>query len=118
MKFSLLLSGCLSFLSLGIVAVPAGTTLDLTAIDSRISPGNDFYQYANGFWLARNPIPPEFSIWGGFVELAERNRAILHEILENTAQPQSLAKEEPGSIQQKLGDFYASDRKSTRLNSS
>jgi predicted metalloendopeptidase len=108
MKFSLLLSGGLSFLALGIVAVSAATTLDLTAIDSRISPGDDFYQYANGGWLAKNPIPPEFSIWGGFVQLEERNRAILHEILEKTAQPDSPEKVEPGSIRQKLGDFYAS----------
>jgi putative endopeptidase len=40
--------------------------------------------------------------------LAERNRGILHEILEKAAQADSLAKAEPGSIQQKLGDFYVS----------
>jgi putative endopeptidase len=116
MKFSLLLSGSLSFFALGVVALSAGTTLDLAAIDSRISPGDDFYQYANGAWLAKNPIPPEFSIWGGFVQLAERNRAILHEILEKTAHADSLAKAEPGSIRQKLGDFYASGMDEASIN--
>jgi len=110
MKPSLLLSGILFVFAIcfGAIAVAPGPTLDLSSIESGVSPSDDFYQHANGGWLARNPIPPEFSIWGGFAELAERNRAILHEILEKTAQADSLAKAEPGSIQQKLGDFYAS----------
>src|SRR5262249_20723539 len=116
MKFSLLFSGALSFLTLGFVAVSAGTTLDLAAIDSQISPGDDFYQYANGGWLAKNPIPPEFSIWGGFVQLAERNRGILREILEKAARPDSLEKAEPGGLEQKLGDFYASGMDEVAIN--
>ena len=100
----------------GVVPEVLGPTLDLSSIEARVSPGDDFYQYANGAWLARNPIPPEFSIWGGFVELAERNRAILREILEKTAQADSLAKAEPGSIQQKLGDFYASGMDEATVN--
>jgi len=116
MKFSLLLPGSLFFYALGLSTVSAGTTLDLTAIDSRVSPGDDFYQYANGGWIAKNPIPPEFSIWGGFVQLEERNRAILHEILEKTAQRDSLQMAEPGRIQQKLGDFYASGMDEVAVN--
>src|SRR6516162_14369 len=118
MKPSLLLSGILSVFAIcfGAVAVVPGLTLDLSSIEAGVSPGDDFYQYANGAWLARNPIPPEFSIWGGFVELAERNRAILREILEKTAQTDSLAKAEPGSIQQKLGDFYASGMDEATVN--
>src|SRR5260370_40404673 len=108
MKRSFLLSGTPVALCFGIAVGVAGPTLDLANIDSKISPGEDFYQYANGGWLASNPIPPEFSIWGGFVQLAERNRAILHEILENTARPDSLSKAEAGRIQQKVGDFYPS----------
>jgi putative endopeptidase len=118
MKPSLLLSGLLFIFAIcfGAVAIVPEPTLDLSSIESGFSPGDDFYQYANGGWLARNPIPPEFSIWGGFVELAERNRAILHEILEKTAQADSLAKAEPGSIQQKLGDFYASGMDESTIN--
>jgi predicted metalloendopeptidase len=118
MKPSLLLSGTLSVFAMcfGMAAMVREPTLDLSSIESRVSPGDDFYQYANGGWLAKNPMPPEFSIWGGFVELAERNLAILHEILEKTAQADSLAKAEPGSIQQKLGDFYASGMDEATVN--
>jgi predicted metalloendopeptidase len=118
MKRFLLVSSILFVLAIcfGVVADVPGPTLDLSSIQSGVSPGDDFYQYANGGWLTRNPIPPEFSIWGGFVELAERNRAILHEILEKTAQTDSLAKAEPSSIQQKLGDFYASGMDEATVN--
>jgi putative endopeptidase len=118
MKFPYVSSARLSVLTLcvNLAAVTASFALDLTGIDSKLSPGDDFYKYANGVWIATNPIPPEFSQWGSFTELAEHNRAILHEILENAAQPQSLAKAEPGSIQQKLGDFYASGMDEATVN--
>src|SRR6516165_9642848 len=118
MKAWLPLSGTLSVFAIcfGAVALVPGPTLDLSSIESGVSPSDDFYRYANGGWQARNPIPPEFSVWGGFVELAERNRAILHDILEKTAQADSLAKAEPGSIQQKLGDFYASGMDEATVN--
>jgi putative endopeptidase len=118
MKLFFQLSGGLlvSALCFGIAVGAAEPTLDLANIDAKTLPGDNFYQYANGGWLASNPIPPEFSIWGGFVELAERNRAILHEILENTSRPDSLSKAEAGSIQQKLGDFYASGMDEARVN--
>ena len=74
---------------------------DLSAIDRAASPCNDFYQYACGTWLKNNPIPPDQSSWGRFSELAERNREILHRILE-----QASAK--PSTDTQKIGDYYAS----------
>ena len=35
--------------------VPA---IDLTDMDLTVSPGDDFYQYANGGWIAKNPSSP------------------------------------------------------------
>jgi putative endopeptidase len=65
----------------------------------------DFYQYANGGWIAKTEIPPAFSTWGITSPLREKNIATLHEILEesekNTAAPK-------GSNEQKIGSFYAS----------
>ena len=43
---------------------------DLSAIDKKADPCNDFYQYACGTWLKNNPIPPDQSSWGRFSELA------------------------------------------------
>lgn len=65
----------------------------------------DFYQYANGGWIAKNEIPPAFSTWGITSPLREKNIATLHEILEEAAKNTAAPK---GSNEQKIGDFYAS----------
>ena len=65
----------------------------------------DFYQYANGGWIAKNEIPPAFSTWGITSPLREKNIATLHEILEAAAKNTAAVK---GSNEQKIGAFYAS----------
>ncbi len=80
--------------------VPA---LDPVNMDLSVQPCTDFYRYANGTWLKRNPIPPEFSRWGSFQMLAEKNTLVLREILEEAARTPGTAK---GPNTQKIGDFY------------
>jgi putative endopeptidase len=77
--------------------------LDARNFDTKVSPCVDFYQYANGGWLASNPIPPEYSNWGIGSELRERNLDVLKDILEDSAKQKHAA----GSNAQKIGDFYA-----------
>ena len=85
--------------------MPRITASTLTNLDKTCKPCEDFYHYANGEWLARNPVPAAYPSWGRFNELAERNRELLHQILEPAAgNPQATA----GSNEQKIGDFYAS----------
>ncbi len=101
----LALLGGSSFLARAAEPVPAAPPpLDPANLDPKVKPADNFYEYANGGWMARNPIPPEFSRWGAFEELAERNNAILHEIAEDCAAHPGA----PGSNRQKVGDFYAS----------
>ncbi len=85
--------------------------LDPANMDTGIRPGNDFYLYANGAWLKRNPIPADQTEWGGFVLLAENNSAVLHTILEDAAKKGGAAE---GSPQQLVGDLYASSMDSAR----
>ena len=47
---------------------------------------DDFYQYANGGWIAKTEIPPAFSTWGITSPLGEKNRAVMRQILEDAAQ--------------------------------
>ena len=89
-------------------AKPTGSAargVDLTIMDKTCKPCEDFYHYADGLWLAKNPVPPAYPAWGRFAELAEKNRELLHQILENAA---ANTKVVPGSNEQKIGDFYAS----------
>lgn len=65
----------------------------------------DFYQYANGGWLAKNPIPPAFSSWGTTSPLRDKNIEVLHQILEDAAKNTNAP---AGSNEQKIGAFYAS----------
>jgi putative endopeptidase len=73
---------------------------------------DDFYQYANGGWIARNEIPPAFSTWGITSPLREKNIATLHEILEDAAKNTAAPK---GSNEQKIGAFYASCMDEARI---
>jgi len=50
---------------------------DVNNMDTKASACTDFYQYANGGWLAANPIPPAYPAWGLANILNEKNRDVL-----------------------------------------
>src|SRR5687767_6749313 len=78
---------------------------DVSRMDKTASACQDFYQFTNGNWLKTTEIPPAFSSWGSFNILAENNRKTLREILDEAAKKADAKK---GSVEQKIGDFYAS----------
>src|SRR5437867_6198737 len=80
--------------------------LDPTNMDTSVKPGDDFFRYANGAWIKRTEIPPEYSRWGAFNELIERNNDALHVIAEQASKTQVDPKLAPET--QKVGDYYAS----------
>jgi putative endopeptidase len=79
--------------------------IDPSNFDTTVQPSVDFFKFANGGWIARNPIPADQSVWGSFNELQEHNYAILHEILENAATDKNAP---DGSTKRRVGDFYMS----------
>jgi len=80
--------------------------IDTNDMDLSVKPSEDFFLYANGGWIKRTEIPPEYSRWGSFNELIEKNNDALHEIAEKAANTQVDPKLAPET--QKVGDYYAS----------
>ncbi len=80
-------------------------------IDPSVSPGSDFFLYANGTWLKQNPIPPAYSSWGIGNEVTEEIRDKLKKINEDALN----ANAPKGSATQKIGDFYYTGLDSTGI---
>jgi predicted metalloendopeptidase len=73
-------------------------------MDTSVKPGDDFYKYAGGKWMAENKIPSDKTKWGMFDALREESNVAVHKILDEVA----ATKHEKGTTAQKVGDFYAS----------
>src|SRR5207237_4341406 len=63
---------------------------DFANLDRSVSACQDFNQFANGGWMANNPIPGAFSVWGRFTQLDEQNILVLNQILEDLLKKKNL----------------------------
>jgi len=71
-------------------------------LDTTVSPATDFFQYANGGWIKKNPIPGEQSGWGIGNLVVEENLRRFREINEKAASSNAAK----GTSDQKIGDFW------------
>ncbi len=87
-------------------AVPIQSTpLDPANLDRSVSACTDFYQFANGGWVKRNPVPAAYSRWGSFDELQENNQSNLLTILRAAA---ANGNTQADADIRKLGTFFSS----------
>lgn len=97
-------------------AIPAQekmqTGIDKSNMDLTTQASDDFYQYACGGWMEKNPLPAAYARYGSFDQLAENNNkrinGILDELLHGNYQQ--------GSTEQKLSDLYKLAMDSVRRN--
>ena len=79
--------------------------IDLSDLDRKAKPCDDFYDFANGSWRAKNPIPASQVIWSRRWAAGEATKDVLHGILEDAAA--KAPKEPPKSTDRLIGDYYA-----------
>ena len=78
--------------------------VDTAGMDRTVKPGDDFYKFANGNWDKTTEIPADKPSWGSFGILRDLSDKRTRTIIEGVA----AAKSSPGSVSQKVGDYYAS----------
>jgi putative endopeptidase len=83
-------------------AVPSG--IDRANFDPAVRAQDDLFRHVNGKWLATFEIPADKSNYGSFTKLSDQAEADLRKIIEELA----AGKHKKGSVEQKVGDMYAS----------
>ena len=85
---------------------PSGATagIDKANFDPAVRAQDDLFRHVNGKWLATFEIPADKSNYGSFTRLSDQAEADLRQIIEELAAGQHRK----GSVEQKVGDMYAS----------
>lgn len=81
---------------------PDDLVFTLSDMDPSVSPGSDFYQFANGGWLESNPVPDDYPRWAAFDEVRVANENLLHGLFRAAAD----ASGEPRTAARWCGVFY------------
>ncbi len=88
------------------------TYVDVSGIDTAIKPGDNFFRYVNGRWYDTVKIADDQAGVGSYMFLNIPQQQLLQHILDSVSQ----STHPMGSIEQKVGDFYASGMDTATIN--
>jgi putative endopeptidase len=86
--------------------------VDVDGIDTSIKPGDNFFRYVNGRWYDTAKIADDQTGVGSYSFMNIPQKQLLQNILDSVSKTQHT----PGSIDQKVGDFYAAGMDTTTIN--
>ena len=86
--------------------------VDIQGIDSTLKAGDNFFMYVNGKWYDTAQIPSTQAGVGTYMFMNYPQRIRLQNILDSVSKNNNAK----GSIEQKVGDFYASGMDMTTIN--
>ena len=69
--------------------------------NATLRPGDDFFAWANGDWLAKTQIPADRGSWGAMASLAEETNGRIVKLIEDTAADKKAAGDA-----RKVADYY------------
>ena len=87
--------------------------IDTNNMDLSIKPGDDFFRYTNNKWLKNTPIPEEYTTFGAFTEIDQRNEVIIQDIIKEVSNSSDAPQ---GSVAQKIRDFYNTGMDTVAIN--
>jgi putative endopeptidase len=94
------------------VLTPSPQRVVITGIDAAKKPGDDFFTYANGIWYDTARIPASQAGVGSYSFMNYPQRIRLQGILDSL----STTNNPPGSIEQKVADFYRAGMDTAAIN--
>jgi len=113
MKKTILITSCLMFALSACNNAPQKTSgIELGNLDVTVSPGTDFYEYACGGWMQKNPLQPEHARFGSFDKLREENTSQVNSLVQDIANRKNAA----GSVADKIATLYNVGMDSVTLN--
>ena len=77
---------------------------DVAGMDTKVTPGDDFFAYANGGWIKSTEIPADRSSYGNGAMLVELTAQRVNDLIKAVAAQHART----GSEAQQIGDFYES----------
>src|SRR3954447_6715148 len=117
LHFPRFLTASLLFASFAIPAAAQATvgnkSIVVEDMNKSADPCDNFFDYANGTWREKNPIPPSMQRWSRRWQAGEQNKEALKVILDDVSQKKNWPR---GSVEQLIGDFYGACMDETTVN--
>lgn len=118
MKTIVRISGLIAAVAAGLALISCSGrntgvgSLDLSDLDTTVSPAVNFYRYATGGWSARHPLPAQYARYGTFDKLGEDNEKRVNDLFASMLDMTP----EAGSVEEKIVVLYRQGLDSLRLN--